>query len=286
MAKKRLNMKIVIILTVVGMTTIALGAFVAYKKWWPKDPAVFEQKGDEFLAKKDYGRAQKNYGYAVYHTEKGTADFSRRTLILVETLFDWTRFDPSLGDSDRSEQQRRAKKLLEDLLTSDPGNIAARKRLCQIWWEYLIVSTIRGGSKGSFDPALSTEYIKEAEILLNSDDLEDKEIHETWFRLATVFSDKAKTKKNIYDKKALHAYGKALELDKDNPRYTKGLAFHHGNMRRTLDGQKLLVKAMAANPKSADMILIYTQYLRSIATMHPDRCDRSEILSIDEYHVS
>jgi tetratricopeptide (TPR) repeat protein len=245
MAKRRkLNKRVVIVLSVIGVLVILLGAAAIYKLA-PKDPLAFEEDGDEAMAKGDYDAATRGYGTAIHHA-KGDTDLKLRLYGKYADAFSKWLEQPGLSDTRRREMRAQVRKALSDALLLVPDHVPYLERLCEFYW--------------GADPRLRIpdEFLRRADALLKH----KPDAHETHYRRGLILGAKARMiSREDYEQPAEEALKRAIELKRDEPAYWTGLAEFRAVMGKEDDALKTYGEALEVIPNSADLLIDYASLL-------------------------
>ncbi len=219
----------------------------------PKDVAAIEKQGDASYEAGEYQEALRQYRDAADWYERldkldsrDRAEFKQARAQLYVALK-----DPDVTDTERTEHYTSAIARLGKLSRHSPKYADPQRLLCDIAWG----EAVHGRQPGS---APWMKLVQQCTKLLDIDPND----HQGHFRRGYANARLAGLMKGKYFAEAEADLRKAIELKSDIPDYWMELARFLQSRQRTDDAHKIFRDAMAANPDSAELKLMYSDFLR------------------------
>ena len=245
--KKKLNKRVVILLSLLGVALLGIVAAVIIWRL-PKDPAALMAKGEAEFAAKNYAVADKYFSDALSAAVSGKANYARMPELhakIAELQLEWIR-SPVLSPTEKSAKYGRARDSYKKALRIRPTDIPCQKALTNMVWG-------EAYSTGHW-----VDYIKEADAMLALDDKD----HQTYYRRGIAYAELANTTGIMHKDMALADLRKAIELKGDDPEYWN--AYCRVLQRYEPDQAEAAYKqALATMPDKAVVHVAYADYLAS-----------------------
>ena len=262
--RRRLNKPVLIVLIALGAATLLAGLTMAYgflryggnfptrlvNTFLPKDPVVYERRGDEAYERKDYTAAASAYKTAVHAGETAQLDFK-----LARTLIQRAMTDQGMTDTDRTAVYRNGWARLQRAVTLDPSYIEPRQLLCDLAWREVRPGIRQLGLMGrqGDDPHAGQpkgltidQFVEMAQTLLDVDPHNAVLEYRLGLAEAQMFYG-VKGKHDVAARKHLAA---ATRLKSDEPRYWVAMAEFLVSTDQEKEALAVLQTAVQKNPEN------------------------------------
>jgi tetratricopeptide (TPR) repeat protein len=249
--RKKLNTRLILILSAILIVVMGVVGFTAYKKGWhrkifrvnPVEAAhrskVAQQAGDYEEAQKQMLRA---IGYAPNPSAK--ADYYYQFALLH---MDWlTNRQQQLTDSQRTQHFGQVRAALHAALVQDSTHMPSQRLLTELMWSV--------GQHGDW-----MIFIKEADALLKLDPND----HKTTFLRGVAWANLARGVPGANTENAIRDFRKAIELAGDNADYRKTYARFLQQEGRTDEAVAAYEDAIAKIPNDAELRILYAELLEA-----------------------
>ncbi|MGA2265330.1 MAG: tetratricopeptide repeat protein [Phycisphaerae bacterium] len=249
--RKKLNTRLILILSVILVFLIGAGGYGAYKMGWYRkifriNPVEAAHRSKTAQQAGDYDEAEKQMLRAIRYAPNpaAKADYYYQFALLHLDWLNNRRLQ--LGDSQRAQLFNQVRAALHAAIVQDSTNLPAQRMLTELTW----------GIAQHGDWML---FIKEADALLT---LEPND-HKTTFWRALAWASLAKGVPGANTDNAIRDFRRAIELASDNATYREAYTAFLQEEERTDEAVAAYEDAIAKIPNDARLRVYYADFLES-----------------------
>lgn len=247
--RKRINVRLVVVLAIVGLVVVVAGLYGAYKTGLYRkiiriNPVEAARKAEAAKDAGDYKVAERQFIRAINATlvPKDKADYYYR---FARMQLDWlTTKHTEMNDTERAEHFGRGLAALRNAIVQDPAHVDAQRLLTELMWN--------AGQQRDW-----MMFIKEADALLTLDPND----HKTTFMRALAWGDLARAVPGANSTNAIRDFRRAIELKKDDPVYHMEYARFLQMEGRVDEAVPAFEEAIAMVPDDGDLRVRYAALL-------------------------